>query len=105
MLYKQPGSKYYWCKFQWNGETIRRPTKATDKKTARKVESKIRSELALENYSILQPKAKLALSEFLKKKFSSLLQTDVQRVSQDSSVLTPRGCPSALIRLGKAASG
>ena len=56
MLYKQPGSKYYWCKFQWNGDTIRRPTKASDKRTARQVESKIRSELALENYGILQPK-------------------------------------------------
>jgi hypothetical protein len=56
MLYKQSGSKYYWSKFQWRGETYRKSTGATNRKTARAIEGTIRADLAQENYGILQPK-------------------------------------------------
>ena len=33
-VYKQPKSKYWWYKFNWNGEPIRETTKQTNKRVA-----------------------------------------------------------------------
>ena len=69
MLYKQSGSKYYWTKFQWRGKTYRKSTGATNQKTARGIEARIRSELANGRFGILQPKETPTLGVFLKERF------------------------------------
>ena len=45
MICKQRGSRYYFAKFHWKGQLIHRSTRATDKKTARTIEGKLRVEL------------------------------------------------------------
>ncbi len=69
MLYKRPGSKYYWCKFQWRGQTIRKSTGAMTKKAAHPIEAKIRTELAQGNFGILKPKVVPSLKQFLNDEF------------------------------------
>ena len=63
MLYKR--GRYYWTRFKWQGKIIDKSSRATDKKTARNIEAKIRSELAQENFGILQPKEVPTLGKFL----------------------------------------
>jgi hypothetical protein len=46
MIYKRKGSRYYMAKFQYKGEMICKSTGATDAKTARSIEGKMRAELA-----------------------------------------------------------
>ena len=75
MIYKQPGSKYCWTQFVWRATTYRKSTGATDKKTARTIEARIRSELALRNYGILQPKEISTLGVFLKERFLSFIES------------------------------
>jgi hypothetical protein len=67
MLYKR--GRYYWARFKWQGKIIDKSSRATDKKTARNIEAKIRSELAQENFGILQPKEVPTLGKFLKEDF------------------------------------
>ncbi|MGD0125409.1 MAG: site-specific integrase [Terriglobia bacterium] len=69
MIYKQKGSRYYYVKFHWNGQLIHRSTRATDRKTARSIEGKMRAELACGNWGILEKKAAPTLAEFLRKDF------------------------------------
>ena len=38
-VYKQPKSKYWWCKFTWNGEPIRQSTKQSNKRVAEQMEA------------------------------------------------------------------
>src|SRR5438034_563503 len=75
MLYRQPGSKYWWCKFQWRGKIYRRSTGAANKKTARTIEAKVRSELAAGNYGILQPKEIPTLGVFLNERFLPFIKS------------------------------
>jgi integrase len=67
MLYKR--GRYYWTRFKWQGKIIDKSSRATDKKTARNIEAKIRSELAQENFGILLPKEVPTLGKFLKEDF------------------------------------
>jgi integrase len=69
MIYKQKGSRYYFAKFRWMGQLIHRSTHATDKKTARVIEGKMRTELARGNWGILEKKPSAVLSDFLNKDF------------------------------------
>jgi integrase len=69
MIYRQPGSKYYWTKFNWQGKTYRVTTGATDRKTAQSISARIRSEMAMGNFGILQPKEIPTLAEFMKEQF------------------------------------
>ena len=69
MIYKLSGRKYYRVKFQLKGESVHKCTRATDAKTARGIESKIRSELARGNWGILELKPVPTLKEFLTKDF------------------------------------
>jgi integrase len=78
MIYKN--GRYYMVKFMWQGKLIRKSTRATEKKTARTVESQIRSELAKKNYGILERKPSPTLSEFLKKEFIPFTQGKFQTV-------------------------
>jgi integrase len=62
-------------KFQFKGETIHKCTRATDKKTARRIESKIRTELAQGNWDILELKPASTLKDFLKNDFLPFTRT------------------------------
>jgi integrase len=68
MLYKR--GRYYSIRFKWQGGIVDKSTRATDKKTARKIEAKIRAELAEGNFGILQKKAACpTLGDFLTNDF------------------------------------
>src|SRR5574337_1468157 len=69
MIYKAKGSRYYFAKFRWKGQLIRKSTRATDAKTARSIEGKMRAELAKGNWGILEKKPAPKLAEFLEKEF------------------------------------
>lgn len=69
MIYKQKGSRYYFAKFRWKGQLIHRSSRATDAKTARTIEGKMRAELARGNWGIFERKAAPTLADFLKKEF------------------------------------
>lgn len=69
MIYKS--GRYYMAKFQWKGQLIRKSTRATDAKTARSIEGKLRAELARGNWGILEKKPAPALADFLRKDFLS----------------------------------
>jgi len=75
MIYKLTGRKYYRVKFQFKGETIHKCTRVTDAKTARGIESRIRSELARGNWGILELKPAPTLKEFLTKDFLPFTRT------------------------------
>lgn len=44
-LYKRSGSRYWWCKVTWRGETIRQSTRTTSKPKARAFEDRLRERL------------------------------------------------------------
>jgi integrase len=67
VIYKN--GRYYMAKFQWKGQLIRKSTRATDAKTARSIEGKLRAELARGNWGILEKKTAPTLENFLKKDF------------------------------------
>ncbi len=69
MIYKPKRSRYYFAKFRWKGQLIRKSTRATDAKTARSIEGKMRAELARGNWGILERKPTPVLSDFLSKDF------------------------------------
>ena len=73
MIYKS--GRYYMAKFQWKGQLIRKSTRATNAKTARSIEGKIRAELARGNWGIFQKKTAPVLSDFLKKEFQPFTET------------------------------
>jgi integrase len=75
MIYKLNGRRYYRVKFQFKGETIHKCTRATDAKTARSIESTLRSELAKGNWGILERKPAPMLREFLTKEFLPFIRT------------------------------
>src|SRR5690242_21087380 len=76
MIYKPKGNRYYMVKFRWKGQLIRKSTRATDAKTARSVEGKLRAELAKGNWDILEKMPAPTLKEFLEREF--LPHIDVQ---------------------------
>jgi integrase len=67
MIYKK--GRYFMTKFMWEGKVIRKSTRATDRKLARAIEGKIRSELARGNFGILETRVAPTLAEFLKREF------------------------------------
>jgi integrase len=64
MVYKQPKSKYWWYKFTWNGELIRKSTKQTNKRVAEQMEAAHRTALAKEEVGIREKKRVPTLEEF-----------------------------------------
>jgi integrase len=75
MIYKPKGRRYYRIKFHHQGKLIHRCTRATDKKTARSIEAKIRTELAAGNWGILEAKPAPTLDDFLKKDFLPFVES------------------------------
>jgi integrase len=53
---KQKGHKVYYMRFVFNGKTVFRSTKTTDKRAAKDIEAAVRAELAKGNFGILEPK-------------------------------------------------
>lgn len=66
-IYKR--GKFYWYKFQWNGEPIRESTKQGNDKVARQMESAHRTALAKGEVGIREKRPAPTLAEFLKKDF------------------------------------
>ena len=62
----------------WNGQQILKCTRATNAKTARKIEAKIRSELAEVTWGILESKPSPTLGEFLRKDFLPFTRSKFQ---------------------------
>jgi integrase len=67
MTYKR--GNLYWIKFQHQGKMIYRSSGQTSKTKARAVEARIRSELALGHFGILETKTIPTLGEFIKNRF------------------------------------
>jgi integrase len=66
MIYKR--GQIYWTKFQHAGRMIYKSTGQTSQVKARQVEAKLRSELAMGNFGLLQKKPILTLGDFLKQR-------------------------------------
>jgi Phage integrase, N-terminal SAM-like domain len=64
MVYKQPKSKYWWFKFTWNGELVRKSTKQTNKRVAEQMEAAHRTALAKGEVGIEDQKPVPTLKEF-----------------------------------------
>lgn len=75
MIYKPKGTRYYSAKFRWKGQLIRKSTRATDSKTARAIEGKLRAEMAKGNWYLLEKKPAPTLSQFLKREFLPYVET------------------------------
>ena len=78
MIYKPKNSRYYFAKFVWKGQLIRKSTRAADKKTARTIEGSMRAELARGNWGVLEKKPAPTLAEFLKQDFEPFIKTEHQ---------------------------
>jgi len=77
MIYKK--GRYYMAKFRWKGRLIRKSTRATDAKTARTVEGRLRSELARGNWGILdERKPAPTLAEFLRQEFLPFVEAKLK---------------------------
>lgn len=64
MIYKR--GEIYWTKFQHQGRMIYRSSGQTSRTKARQVEARLRSELALGHYGILEQKPMPTFSEFIR---------------------------------------
>ena len=63
-VYKQPKSKNWWYKFNWNGEPIRESTKQTNKRVAEQMEAAHKTALAKGEVGIRDTKPVPTLQEF-----------------------------------------
>jgi integrase len=82
MIYKS--GRYYMAKFQWKGQLIRKSTRATDAKTARSIEGKMRAELARGNWGIFERKLSPVLAHFLEKEFLPYADSTAEKQSTAS---------------------
>jgi integrase len=69
VIYRRKGSRYLYIRFKWKGRKIDRSSRCLTRKDAKVVEARIRSELALGNFGILEPEDAPSLAEFLAKDF------------------------------------
>jgi integrase len=63
-IYKQKESKYWWYKFIWNGEPIRRSTKQTNKRVAERIEAAYKTALAKGEVGIVEREPAPTLKQF-----------------------------------------
>jgi hypothetical protein len=68
-VYKQPKSKYWWFKFNWNGDTVRESTKQTNKRVAEQMEAARKTGLAKGEVGIRDRKRVSTLKDFSEKQF------------------------------------
>ena len=76
MIYKR--GRFYTVKFKHHGKIIVRSTRAMKAKDARAIESKIKSELALGHWNILEVKPVPTLREFVTKHFLPFIENKVR---------------------------
>ena len=53
-VYKQQESKFWWYKFTWNGQSVRRSTKQTNKRVAEQMEAAHKTGLAKGEVGIVE---------------------------------------------------
>ncbi len=106
-LYKRPDSKFWWMKFQFDGEIVQQSTKCSNKRDAGTVESAYRTQLALGKIGI-EPKKEIpnfetAVEDFLKwSKVEHALQTATyKRYYFSCQTLKNRACSSILLMFGQ----
>src|SRR3982750_2994824 len=75
MVYKQPKSKYWWFKFTWNGELIRKSTKQTNKRVAEQMEAAHRTALAKGEVGIGRKKSIPTLRQFAERDFLPFIRS------------------------------
>jgi integrase len=66
-VYKQKGSKNWWFKFTWNGETIRESTKQANKRVAEQIEAARKTGLAKGDVGIRDRAPVPTFSDFIKR--------------------------------------
>lgn len=75
MTYKQASSKFWWYKFVWSGELIRRSTKQTNRRTAEQMEAAHKTALARGEAGIEKRKTPPTLEKFALR-FREAIKTD-----------------------------
>lgn len=75
MIYKPKGRKYFVVRFRFNGKLVQKRTRATNRKDAKDIASKIRSELALGNFGIMTSKPKPTAKEYFEKDFLPFVES------------------------------
>jgi len=63
-VYKQQESKYWWYKFTWKGEPVRKSTKQTNKRVAEQMEAAHKTSLAKGEVGIVEKQAVPTLKQF-----------------------------------------
>ena len=63
-VYKQKESKFWWHKFTWNGEPIRKSTKQTNKRVAEQIEAARKTALAKGEVGIVEKEPAPTLKQF-----------------------------------------
>jgi hypothetical protein len=63
-VYKQKGSKFWWYKFTWKGEPVRRSTKQTNKRVAEQIEAAHKTSLAKGEVGIVEREPAPTLRQF-----------------------------------------
>ena len=100
MIYKR-GSKY-WVKFQHAGRMIYKSTGQTSGTKARQVEARLRSELAMGNFGILERKSVPTLAEFIRERVEpKMQQPDGKRRKQRFHWLRSAMHPLSTHKIGK----
>src|SRR6266436_4257246 len=69
MVYKQPDSKNWWYKFNWNGKSVRKSTKQTNKRVAEQMEAAYRTSLAKGEVGIRATEPSPTLKNFAQESF------------------------------------
>jgi len=81
MIYKRGST--YWTKFQHSGRMIYKSTGQTSRTKARQVEARLRSELAMGHYGILERKSVPTLAEFIRERIEPKVKESKLKESSD----------------------
>jgi len=77
-VYKQRGSKNWWYKFSWNGETIPESAKVTNKRAAEQMEAARKTQIAKGEVGIKDRKPTATLQAFRTKSFLPFFEATKQ---------------------------
>jgi len=95
MVYKQPKSKYWWFKFTWNGELVRKSTKQTNKRVAEQIEAAQRTALAKGEVGIAEEKRAPTLKAFANDTFLTHLKAT--KAEEPNTIAFYRNCVRNLL--------
>ena len=79
MIFKR--GKFYWYKFMWNGQMIRKSTKQGNNDAARQMESAHRTSLAKGEVGIREKKPAPTLADFIEKRFEPWAKARFEKTS------------------------